>query len=514
LITMGLVVHNNQKQTSIAPHAKKELIRLLKENPDLESVLLRSDTPDTFAKGIRELAMTYMADHPLAYAYYRHETSGRKALEALSWQDYAAIRILDYLDHAGREYKDLNLHGDYVDNDPFRMLWLAARKDQGGAQVNFFTDMVHLFRQFRGLSTRPDVSNEEVLRWMSRYPSGLEPAMIRIREKNKERIIRILAQKIASGAIRSPKYSFHEDLDDEQQVALVRTWWNEHTFHLRFAVRTPDFLNELLDHTLDAETMEVLKKAERRGIPFFVNPYYLSLLNVNEPAFARGADLAIRYYIIYSRQLVQEYGQIVAWEKEDIVEPGKPNAAGWILPTKHNVHRRYPEVAIMIPDTMGRACAGLCASCQRMYDFQRGHLNFNLDKLKPTEAWDAKLDMIMKYWEDDSRLRDILITGGDALMSANQSLEKILNAVYDMALRKKERNKQLADGQKHAEILRVRLGTRLPAYLPQRITRELTDILAAFKARASAIGIKQFVIQTHFQSPMEVTPNRNGASTS
>jgi lysine 2,3-aminomutase len=240
--------------------------------------------------------------------------------------------------------------------------------------------------------------------------------------------------------------------------------------------------------------------------PFFINPYYLSLLNVNAPEFARGADMAIRYYIIYSRQLVQEYGQIVAWEKEDVVEPGKPNAAGWILPTKHNIHRRYPEVAIMIPDTMGRACAGLCASCQRMYDFQRGHLNFNLEKLKPTEAWDAKLDLIMKYWESDSRLRDILITGGDALMSANHSLKKILDAVYQMAVNKKKINEGLPDGKKYAEILRVRLGTRLPVYLPQRITQELTEILAEFKARASKIGVRQFVIQTHFQSPMEVTP--------
>ena len=37
---------------------------------------------------------------------------------------------------------------------------------------------------------------------------------------------------------------------------------------------------------------------------------------------------------------------------------------------------------------MGRACGGLCSSCQRMYDFQRGNLNFNLDQLKPKKTWD------------------------------------------------------------------------------------------------------------------------------
>jgi lysine 2,3-aminomutase len=50
------------------------------------------------------------------------------------------------------------------------------------------------------------------------------------------------------------------------------------------------------------------------------------------------------------------------------------------------------------------------------------------------------------------------------------------------------------------------LGTRLPVYLPQRITPELADILGDFKRKAMQIGIKQFFIQTHFESPMEVTP--------
>lgn len=43
-------------------------------------------------------------------------------------------------------------------------------------------------------------------------------------------------------------------------------------------------------------------------------------------------------------------------------------------------------------------------------------------------------------------------------------------------------------------------------YLPHRVTPELTQILAEFKAKASKIGFKQFVIQTHFVSGMEVTP--------
>ena len=62
------------------------------------------------------------------------------------------------------------------------------------------------------------------------------------------------------------------------------------------------------------------------------------------------------------------------------------------------------------------------------------------------------------------------------------------------------------DGEKYAQILRVRLGTRLPVYLPMRIQTGLVNILAEFKEKASKIGIQQFVFQTHFESPMEITP--------
>jgi lysine 2,3-aminomutase len=141
-----------------------------------------------------------------------------------------------------------------------------------------------------------------------------------------------------------------------------------------------------------------------------------------------------------------------------------------------------------------------------MYDFQSGHLNFDLDKLKPKETWPEKLNRLMDYFENDSQLRDILITGGDALMSSDSSIEKILEAIYEMAQRKKEANKSRKDGEKYAEIVRVRLGTRLPVYIPQRITKDIVKVLADFKAKASKIGISQFLVQTHFISPMEVTP--------
>jgi lysine 2,3-aminomutase len=484
----------------------KLLKKLLKENPKLEEIMRNSRNETEALIGVRNWVLEELERSPEALRYYKSVHVGREMFEALKWRDYAAVRILDYIDHAGKEYIDLNLRGEIAVSNPVKLIWLAVTQGTGGAKPYFFEDMLHLFRQFRGEAEPQKPTKEQVEEWMSRYVSGLDPRIVRLREENRERIIKILIKKIDNGTIKNSKFQFEPGMSHEQKFLKMLEWWKDWKFHLRFAVRGPDDLNEMLGESLDPDSMKILYQAKEAGIPFFVNPYYLSLLHVRVPYFAIGADLAMRYYVVYSQQLVDEFGHIVAWEKEDLVEPGKPNAAGWIMPSHHNVHRRYPEVAILIPDTVGRACGGLCASCQRMYDFQRGNLNFNLDKLKPTETWPEKLERLMEYFEKDSQLRDILVTGGDALMSSNKSLEKIFTAILQMAQRKKEANKKRKEGEKFAELLRVRLGTRLLAYIPQRITPGLTEILAEFKKKATKIGVKQFVIQTHFESPMEVTP--------
>jgi lysine 2,3-aminomutase len=487
--------------------SRKLLIKLLKENPKLDEIMRNSKNETEALVGLRNWILKKLRTKPEAYNFYKSKHPSRENFEKLGWRDYAYIRILDYVDHAGKEYIDLNLRGELAVSNPIKLIWLAVNRGTGGAKPEFFEDMIELFRQFNGKSKLVLPGRKKVEEWMERYPSGLDPRIIELRRENKDRILSVIIRKIDSGEINDAKYKFSPGKTASEKYQLALEWWNESLFHLRFAVRSPENLNEMLDNSLDPDTMKVLKDAEAAGIPFFVNPYYLSLLHVRVPYFAAGADLAIRDYVIYSSKLVEEFGYIVAWEKEDLVEPGKPNAAGWLLPSHHNVHRRYPEVAILIPDTMGRACGGLCASCQRMYDFQRGNLNFNLNKLKPREKWPDKLTRLLEYFENDSQLRDILITGGDALMSSDKSLKNILDGVYEMALRKKKKNEKKADKEKHAEIVRVRLGTRLPVYLPQRITPELSKILAEFKNKASEIGIKQFIIQTHIESPMEVTPD-------
>jgi len=496
---------------AIDVRSRKLLNQLLEENPEFDVILRNSKNETEVMVGVREWIERTLKDREDAFRFYHARHTAAELFDRLEWRDYAIIRILDYIEHAGIEYPDLNLRGEIAVSNPLRLIWLAVHKGTGGAKPDFFFDMIMLFRQLRGESEQAVFSPERVSGWMDRFPSGLDPRIVRLREENKQRIIGILLEQIDSGEVQSKRYFFESGLAQDKKLEKMEEWWQDHSFHLRFAIRSPELLNRMLNHSLDPDTMKILKDAEKAGIPFFVNPYYLSLLHVRVPYFAVGADLAIRYYVLYSKQLVEEFGDIVAWEKEDQVKPGEPNAAGWLLPEGHNIHRRYPEVAILIPDTVGRACAGLCSSCQRMYDFQGGRLNFDLDKLVPGEKWSKKLKKLMAYFEKDAQLRDILITGGDGLMSSDKSLQLLLDEIYEMALRKIERNKSLPEGQKLAELLRIRIGTRLPVYLPQRITPELANILQKFKDKASSAGVKQFLIQTHFMSPMEVTPESGKA---
>ncbi|HSH19999.1 MAG TPA: hypothetical protein VLA03_06085, partial [Draconibacterium sp.] len=475
-----------------------------------EDILLESGSLEEARQNIQHWILPKLKRNEAAVEFYRENNHNPELYNQLEWKDFAAIRLMDYIDHAGEEYPDQNIHGEIAVTNPIKMLWLAVNYGIGGAKPGFFTDMIQLFRQLSGKQNWHQPFKEQILCWMNKYRSGIDPDIIELRKQNKQRIIGALIKKIDSGEISSEVYFFNPQSTREQKEEKMNEWWQDGKFHLHFAVRSPKVLNEMLDFSLDPDTMNILFEAKKKGIPFFVNPYYLSLLNVQTPEFAVGADLAIRCYVVYSQQLVEEFGEIEAWEKEDKVQPGKPNAAGWILPS-HNIHRRYPEVAIFIPDTAGRACGGLCASCQRMYDFQTGRYNFNLEKLKPNESWNERLPKLLDYFKDDAQLRDILITGGDALMSSNENLKTILDEVYKMAVRKKNENRLRAKNEKYAEIVRVRIGTRLPVYLPQRITPELGKILSVFKAKAIKIGIKQFIIQTHFESPMEVTPEAKRA---
>ena len=417
------------------------------------------------------------------------------------------IRLLLHYD--GQDVHELST-GQDMSVQTIRLLYqfLTERLENIEMPTDLFIELFQLFKRLQG-ETVPLPSPQRIKSRNDRWATGLDEEVREERDENKERMLHLLIQKIENRKSKpSVRFHFEEGMSYEEKYELVSKWWNDFRFHLSMAVKSPAELNRFLGNSLSSETMYLLNRARKKGMPFFATPYYLSLLNITGYGYN---DDAIRSYILYSPRLVETYGNIRAWEKEDIVEEGKPNAAGWLLPDGHNIHRRYPEVAILIPDTMGRACGGLCASCQRMYDFQSERLNFEFETLRPKEAWDSKLRRLMTYFEKDTQLRDILITGRDALMSQNKTLRNILEAVYRMAVRKQRANLERPEGEKYAELQRVRLGSRLLAYLPMRINDELIDILREFKEKASAIGVKQFIIQTHFQTPLEVTPEAKEA---
>ena len=421
----------------------------------------------------------------------------------------AAEQIRLLIGYDGQEVHELSTDCQ-LEVQTLTLLWqfLTGRLENSEMPSDLFVDLFHLFRRLGGEEI-PQPSPQRVRSRTERWLSGQDEEVRAIRADNRERMLHLLVQKIENRKSKTPsRYLFAEGMTYDEKYRQVAEWWGDFRFQLAMAVKSPSELNRFLAGSLSSETMYLLSKARKKGMPFFATPYYLSLLDVTGDGYD---DAAIRSYILYSPQLVETYGQIRAWEREDVVESGKPNAAGWLLPDGHNVHRRYPEVAILIPDTMGRACGGLCASCQRMYDFQSERLNFEFEALRPKESWDHKLRRLMNYFEEDTQLRDILITGGDALMSQNKTLQNILEAVYRMAYRKRKANEARPDGEKYAELQRVRLGSRLPAYLPMRVNDGLVEILREFREKASAVGVKQFIIQTHFQTPLEVTPEAEEA---
>ena len=471
-----------QKNKAVTLHE----VRLLFENKFPELLAGAVDSPDEAS--FRQKIDAYLSD--------------------ASWNAEGVRVVRRLLEYDGRVVHELSV-GEDVKVETLALLWrfLSGRIGEDEISPDFALELYHQFSRLHdGPSGVPE--KEDVLRWMRRWPDGLNEQVRAIREANKERIMALLVRKIEHRPASSGRYVFPEGCSEAEKLGWVSRWWGEARFHLSLAVKSATELNRMLDGTLSGETLRIYQQAQEKGIPVFVTPYYLSLLNPTGKGYD---DAAIRSYVIYSSRLVETFGGIRAWEREDIVEEGKPNVAGWLLPGGHNIHRRYPEVAILIPDTMGRACGGLCASCQRMYDFQSRRLNFELEKLKPKENWNTRLRKLMDYFEHDTQIRDILITGGDALMSRNATLRNILDAVCKMAVRKRQANLSRPDGEKYAELQRVRLGTRLPVYLPMRVDDELLDILRDFRQKAVEAGITQLFVQTHFQSPLEVTPESREA---
>ena len=155
-----------------------------------------------------------------------------------------------------------------------------------------------------------------MLRWMRRWPDGLNEQVRAIREANKERIMALLVRKIEHCPASSGRYVFPE-VQRGGKARMGAPVVGRSRFHLSMAVKSAAELNRMLDGTLSGETLRIYQQAQEKGIPVFVTPYYLSLLNPTGKGYD---DAAIRSYVIYSSRLVETFGGIRAWEREDIVE--------------------------------------------------------------------------------------------------------------------------------------------------------------------------------------------------
>jgi len=182
--------------------------------------------------------------------------------------------------------------------------------------------------------------------------------------------------------------------------------------------------------------------------PMRINPYYLSLLQ--EPG-----DPLWRQAVPDRRELTDA----VCFE-----DPlGEEN----LSPVPNLIHK-YPDRALFLVQAN---CAMYCRFCTRKRKVGTEALRITADTIR------AGLDYLRRTPE----IRDVLVSGGDPLLLADDKLEEIL-----MALRRIE----------HLEIIRI--GTRVPCTLPMRVTLRLASMLKKYHP---------LYINTHFNHPDEVTPS-------
>lgn len=232
------------------------------------------------------------------------------------------IRLLLQFD--GQDVHELST-GQDMSVETMRLLrqFLTDTLESTEIPTDLFIELFKLFKRLNGELT-PTPSPQRIKSRTERWATGLDEDVLEIRTDNKERMLHMLIQKIENRQSKpSVRFHFEEGMSYEKKYDLVSKWWYDFRFHLSMAIKNPAELNRFLGNSLSTETMYLLNRARKKGMPFFATPYYLSLLNVTDEGYN---DEAIRSYILYSPRLVETYGNISAWEKEDIVEAGKPNA--------------------------------------------------------------------------------------------------------------------------------------------------------------------------------------------
>ncbi|MDD4837157.1 MAG: lysine 2,3-aminomutase [Synergistales bacterium] len=222
--------------------------------------------------------------------------------------------------------------------------------------------------------------------------------------------------------------------------------WNDWRWQLSHRVTEATTLGKVID--LSDDEIEALDRSLHL-LRMAITPYYASLIDPHDPG------CPIRMQAVPT--LAETYTA-----PEDLLDPLREDSHSPVRGLTH----RYPDRCIMLVTDQ---CSMYCRHCTRR--------RFAGEKDRPMEkrAMEACLDYIRRT----PVLRDVLVTGGDPLTLENGILEWLLGELRSIP---------------HVEIIRI--GTRIPAVLPQRITAKLCSMLKKYHP---------LWINVHFNHPKELT---------
>jgi len=229
-----------------------------------------------------------------------------------------------------------------------------------------------------------------------------------------------------------------------RSLAIAPSDWR---FELQQSVRTVAELGAVLELT-DAERAGA-HAAERAGLPLSITRYYLGLVDPSDPA------CPIR------RQVVPHADEATT-APGDLVDP-LGEEAHEVAPS---LIRRYPDRALIVATDR---CAVYCRFCTRSRLVGAGGGARSHEHLGPA----------FSYLEQNPEVRDVIVSGGDPLAMTTDKLERLIARL-----------------RRIPSIETIRLATRVPVVLPQRITSELLDALRPHHP---------LWVMTHFNHPRELT---------
>jgi len=223
--------------------------------------------------------------------------------------------------------------------------------------------------------------------------------------------------------------------------------WNDWRWQIRNSITTLEQLQQVI--ALTNKEIEPISDINN-SLPLRITPYYASLLDRDNPL------QAIR------RSVVPTADELRLSEGE----ASDPLSEEEHSPVPNLVHR-YPDRVLFLVTGF---CSAYCRYCTRSHIVAKEKSDFNSEMN----------EHCLEYIRNHPEVRDVLISGGDAFTMTDAALEYLLSELHKI---------------EHIEIIRI--GTKVPAVLPQRITKEFTEMLRKYHPLWLSI---------HFTHPDEITP--------